>query len=441
MSISNGFPGIIKLATKTMSGLMSSSDKIKLDSINPGELKKAKEDIDELRSTVIPNKIYTVVIDLNNKDPYNAVSYKNDAVGFEPLYVNQTTGDCNYGSWENVINSLIRPKPCLVKNSKVLSYLDPNNYARTIYGSGVDIMNESSGDVMIEFPKVAYKLEKKGNIIEFSICSQKPENDNSWSYEAFLSEDGLRQERDYMYYSAYEGWIDSENKLRSLSDKIPSVNYPMYLYRSYADNNGKNYSAVSIAKRMYISMLTIMVTKSLDIKRTIGLGVSDLQYDEGINRAIKSGTMNLKGLFYGSNSGKDGMKVFGIENFIGNIAEFTEGLVLVEGNLHYKTTAEYNDEGKGYISIGKYPPTGSGWVKSVNVVNQLLIPSEYDAASNSYFTSRVDMPENELSTYVCAIGGSYYTNESCGHLCMDFRYEPSGSFSTSMATGSRIVCC
>ena len=187
MSISNGFPGTIKLATKTMSGLMSSSDKIKLDSINPGEIEKAKEDIDELRSTVIPNKIYTARIDLNNKDPYNAVTYMNDAIGFEPLYVNQTTGECNYGSWKNIIDSLIRPKPCLYKNGKVLSYLDETNYARTIYGSGIDIINESSGDIMIEFPKLAYKIEKNGNIIDFSISTQKV--DDTWSYEAFLSEE------------------------------------------------------------------------------------------------------------------------------------------------------------------------------------------------------------------------------------------------------------
>ena len=80
MSISNGFPGIVKLATKTRSGLMSTSDKIKLDSINPGEISEAKEDIQKLKDVIIPTKTYTVRIDLNNKDPYQAVSYKNDAI-------------------------------------------------------------------------------------------------------------------------------------------------------------------------------------------------------------------------------------------------------------------------------------------------------------------------------------------------------------------------
>ena len=434
MSISNGFPGIVKLATKTRSGLMSTSDKIKLDSINPGEISEAKEDIQKLKDVIIPTKTYTVRIDLNNKDPYQAVSYKNDAIGFEPLYVNQTTGECNYGSWKDVISNMIKPKPCLLQGDKVISYLDENNYARSVYGSGVDILNESSGNVMVEFSKVYYKLEKTGNIIDFSISDKKI--DDTWRCDAFISEDGLRTEKDYMYYSAYEGWLDSDNKLRSLSDKIPTVNRAIYNYRSYARNNGNTYSIINISKRMYISLITIMVTKSLNIKTSIGLGVSDLDYT-GDNRAIKSGTMNTKGLFFGNNTGKDGNKVFGIENFTGNLSEFVEGLIQKNGVLFYKKSYPYNDNASGYTSTGDNV-SESGWVKSVKIMNGIIIPSEVEAASNNYFASYVYIPEDSTLTYACAIGGSYYMNQSCGHLCMDFRYETE---TTSYSTGSRIVSC
>ena len=88
--------------------------------------------------------------------------------------------------------------------------------------------------------------------------------------------------------------------------------------------------------------------------------------------------------------------------------------------------------------IGKYPPEGSGWVKSVDVYDRLLIPSEYDAASNNYFMSYVYMPEDSTLNYICTLGGSYYMNISCDHLCIDFRYEQN---TTSQATGSRIVSC
>lgn len=437
MSISNGFPGSVKLATKIRSGLMSSSDKIKLDSIDPIAISEAKEDIEILKSTVIPNKVYTVRIDLNNSDPYESVSYMNDALGFEPLSVNQSTGECNYGSWKNIIDTVIKPKPCLYKSSSVVTYLNPNNYSSSIYGSGIDITNELSGDIMIEFSKVYYKLEKTGNTVDFSISTAKERPDNTWTSAAFLSEDGLRTEQDHMYFGAYEGWVDEDNKLRSLSDRIPTANRPIFNYRSYSRNNGNTYSMVSVSKRMYISLLTILVTKSLSIKNTIGYGVSDLQYT-GDNRAIKTGTMNTKGLFYGSRTGLNGMKVFGIENFIGNLAEFTDGLLRVEDGLYYKSAYPYNDTAAGYNLIGNYPPTGSGWVKSVEVFDGLLVPSEYDAASNNYFSSYVYMPANRTLNHVCAFGGSYYMNLSCDHLCIDFRYEQE---STSVATGSRIVSC
>lgn len=435
MSISNGFPGSVKLATKTMSGLMSSSDKIKLDSINTTEIEKAKEDIDILKNKIIPNKIYTAKIDLNNKDPYNAVTYANDAVKFEPLRMNKTTGECDYGSWKDVIETIIRPKPCLFKNSKVLAYLDPNNYAMTTYGSGIDIYDESTGDIMIEFPKLAYKVEKNGNIITISISNKKI--DDTWSTEAFMSEDGLSNEMEYMYYSAYEGWIDGDNRLRSLSDKFPTTNYPIHKYRECSKNNGDTYSMVSIAKRMYVTLLTILVTKSLDIKTSIGLGVSDLDYTDE-SRVIKTGTMNKKGLFYGNNTGINGIKVFGIENFIGNLSEFIEGLVLLENKLYYKTTYPYNDTGNEYYLYDNELPEESGWIKSVSIVNSILIPIKVEASSNTYFSSYFYIPEDKSLNYVCAIGGSYYMNQLCGYMCMDFRYDTT---TTSLATGSRIISC
>ena len=76
--------------------------------------------------------------------------------------------------------------------------------------------------------------------------------------------------------------------------------------------------------------------------------------------------------------------------------------------------------------------------KVIPISNGLLAPSEYDASSNNYFASYVYMPEDDTLKYTCALGGSYYMNQSCGHLCMDFRYE---SETTSQATGSRIVSC
>ena len=91
-----------------------------------------------------------------------------------------------------------------------------------------------------------------------------------------------------------------------------------------------------------------------------------------------------------------------------------------------------------FLFIGKLPPLGSGWVKSVTTYKGLLIPYEYGATSTSYFATYVYMPEDDELNHSCVMGGSYYMNESCNHLCMDFRYELD---MTSYAVGSRIVSC
>lgn len=435
MSISNGFPGVVKLATQKESGLMSSSDKIKLDNINPSDITNAKEDITKLKDTVIPTQIYGIKIDLNNADPYSSVTYTDGATGFVPLYVNQITSECNYGSWEDIIKSIIRPKPVLIKNGSIISYLDSENYARTVYGSGIDISNEDSGDVFIEFAKLPYKIEINGSILTFKIATKHI--DDTWSYDAFLSENGIPKVKDYMYYGAYEGFVDGDGKLRSLSNKYPSHSKPIFQFRSYATNNGLGYQMINYAKRIYVSLLAIMVTKTTNIINAIGKGVSELEFN-GENRSIKTGTMDTKGLFYGNNNGIDGMKLFGIENFCGDLSEFCEGLIKIKGSLYYKNSAPYNDNGGSYSLLGSYPD-GSGWVKKVTQYNNsIIVPSEFTGDSSKYFCSySYGAKDNNLS-YVLSIGGSFYTNQSNGLLCLDFRNEVE---TLNIATGSRLGYC
>lgn len=435
MSISSGFPGRIPTASKSASGLMSSSDKIKLDSINPGDIINSKEEIDRLKDSITPTKIYGIAIDTSDSNPYTCVTYIDDAINFSPLFVNQITSECNYGSWKEVISSTFNPKPVLIKDGNVIMYLDENNYSRNIYGTSVNISNGTAGDVMIEFSKIYYKIEKTGNIIKFKISTKKI--DNTWKADAFLSEDGLYNESDHIYIGAYESIIDEDGNLRSLSGHVPLSNKPIFQFRVYAENNGINYRQMNFVKRELISFLTIMVTKSLDVQSKIGKGVSQLEWT-GNNNAIKTGTMNTNGLFYGESTGKQGVKVFGIENFWGNLNEFTEGLVLNNNILYYKNAGPYNDNGSGYNLIGNFPLSGSGWIKDKNIIDNIIsIPSEYDASSNTYFSDYCYTDSVENIVHVATSGGSFFNNLSCGVSCLDLRCE---SETINQSIGSRLIC-
>lgn len=435
MSISSGFPSRIPIASQKASGLMSSSDKIKLDNINPGDILASKEEIDKLKDTITPTKIYGIAINMSNSDPYTCVTYTDDAINFSPLFVNQITSECNYGSWKEIIDSTFKPKPVLVKDGNVVMYLDENNFARNIYGVGVDINSGAAGDVMIEFSKIYYKLEKTGDIINFKISTKKI--DETWTCDAFLSENGLYEECDHIYIGAYESTVDEDGKLRSLSGYVPTANNPISQFRGYAENNGINYKQMNFVKRELISFLTIMVTKTLDVQSKIGKGVSQLEWT-GNNNAIKTGTMNTNGLFYGESTGKQGIKVFGIENFWGNLNEFVEGLIRNESTLYYKKAGPYNDTGSGYNLAGELPLSKGGWIKSKDIIDGIIsVPSEYDASSNTYFSDYCYMPDLDDLICIGTAGGSFFNNLSCGVSCIDLRSEPG---TVNQSIGSRLVC-
>lgn len=83
------------------------------------------------------------------------------------------------------------------------------------------------------------------------------------------------------------------------------------------------------------------------------------------NLLLETGTMNGKGLFWGENAGKAGVKVFGMENYYGNQWRRTVGLILANGTAKVKlspsvkdgsSATNYNTDGTGYIEIPNSTP-------------------------------------------------------------------------------------
>lgn len=90
---------------------------------------------------------YGIKIDMTESNPEAAISYIEDAIGFNPLKVDKGTGNCNYGSWEKIISNFFGVEPVLVKDDKVIAKLDPDNIdkkleipftEKKIYGFNLD---------------------------------------------------------------------------------------------------------------------------------------------------------------------------------------------------------------------------------------------------------------------------------------------------------------
>lgn len=113
------------------------------------------------------------------------------------------------------------------------------------------------------------------------------------------------------------------------------------------------------------------MSKSLDTQAKYGCGVCSA------SNAIGQGTMNGKGRFWGDNSQTNGVKIFGMENWYGNIWRRIEGYVtnssgvqlvkMCYGTRDGSTADAYSTGGTGYVSMGTTSGTSGSGIQTMHV--------------------------------------------------------------------------
>ena len=339
-------------------------------------------------------KIYGVAVASDG-----TVSYTDNAEtdGLQPLSVDQSTGECEYGSWQNIITDFIGCKPCLFKNGEVQCYLNPNNYNQKLNDDGtvnttetVDLVNSdgSGADVMVEFKRTWYKFTADSDgSLTFRGANYPAEDFVSNAFYSIDTdeneEDGYtRKTKPYMYYGAYDGvhitesngnytlhsnsgYTSSDTVINGYTDNADS--YADY-FRSAANKNGNNYHIEDWIRRSYILGLLMLVTRSSDIKSVI------CPYFGGPTTNNPTGLLNDKKLFSKSISSTEyqysSTKVFGIENFFGNHYSIIDGFRFNNStggenpNLYFVDRTPYGsnrnfDYNLGYIPKGNCDNTNS----------------------------------------------------------------------------------
>ena len=162
--------------------------------------------------------VWGVDIDYTESDPYDAVTYKESAVGMTP----------GGAAW-NLTALFANIKPCMFKNGAVNYYLDPANFGKKADGvTNADITLGNDGDVMIEIPKMGYKIETVGNTLKVRV-TDNPEDENFCYYAHTRTTEG---DKDYLYVSAYKGYVDGSSVLWSLSGKTLTDGISMNSFRA-----------------------------------------------------------------------------------------------------------------------------------------------------------------------------------------------------------------
>lgn len=377
------------------------------------------------RTSVTPKKRdYLFGYDLvkATSSPSGRVTYPDDVdnAGFTPAAMNFSTSKFNYGSWNFAPGEKFMPRPCMLTYAGVVDeYLNPNDYTKNTENLPSQAANVSfNGNAMMEWPKIFTKRWEENGVYHFR-CSDTPQDD---TWECWSNYDRLNNQIDHFYTPIYFGSKDSSNRLRSISGAANSVSTTADAEINYAKANGADWYIEVLADRLLLQDLLVMMAKTTECQTAFGYGRC-----KTTNRdAISNGTMNTRGMFWGDDDQTSGVKVFGMENWWGNLWRRTAGYVndngvqvvkLTRGTKDGSTAADYNTDGTGYIEIVGATPTGTsgGYIKTMKTEAFGRLPV---VASGSSSTFEADgLWFNNYQVNYAFFGGSWRDDLLVGPFC------------------------
>jgi hypothetical protein len=365
-------------------------------------------------------EMYSFIIDPNESNPNNAVSYIGANSEYTPAYMDFANGEFKYGSWGDAFFMDLF-KPCMLKSDGTVDYyLDPNDYTKKIDGVTASDVADSTydGNAMVEVGQIwiSEKVYNGKHLIR--IANGKVSND--FDCYTHTKKDGTLAQ--HIYRGLYDGGLVS-NVVRSISGLAPCCNQTGQNQITYAKANGTGWNVDEYSLRRLINYLLILISKSLDTQGKFGKGVQD----GGENAKVNSGTLNNKGMFFGYNTGSSAVKVFHIENWWGNLWKLTNGLVAKYGKLFYKmcegqwdgsTADDYSEAGTGYIDSGvTLSGTSGSCIKTMKLVPGVgLVPKDISGSNSTYYCDGCWFNAS-VSPLFARFGGNSNNGLLCGAFC------------------------
>ncbi|MGA4517190.1 hypothetical protein ACPA0F_07870 [Solibacillus silvestris] len=361
--------------------------------------------------------IFGVKIDMKNSNPATAVTYIDGATDSVPAQtINTFNGYVNgertyiksfdYGSWRNrfPFNQI---KPCLFRNGTVYAYLDPYDFTK--YANGT---SAGYGDVMIEFPKIYWKIEKVGTDLFVRYSWLKLDS----TYKCLAHMRG-EEERDFIYISAYMG-TTVEGKTRSLTNYTPTDKKEAFACRELAQANGPGYEMMTYHQMLMLQVLFLVMFKSRDSQASLGDGFYSAA--SSVNSPQKTGLLDKKGMFWGDTmTSMDRVKFCGIEDPWGNSNYFLEGIAIRDtdgkiftANTNFKNTYFPTKDFTGYTeTLYSLPPRKNsiGFISDVIGTTELgFIASQVTGSETTYFPdmSNYSLYEATSASFTATAGGT-----------------------------------
>lgn len=375
---------------------------------------------------------YTVIIDKTNANSETACTYADNALSM-------TKGS---NDWDSMpIFKDIRP--CIFKNGEVQYYLNPNNWNQKYGSTTASDLTGVDGDVMIEIPKFAYKIVSTNTTITVSVSNDDEviENDNDYTYDAFSRI--TEGDRDYFYKGAFKGSLDGDGKLRSVAGAKPANNQTIAAFRLAARLNGSHYQQSTYAQLKALQCLYLIKYGNRDSQNAVGNGVVNTSesYITGYNTISITGanftTSTLEsGMTFGTTANQTThVRLFGIEDFWGNIWEWVDGLTTNSSRQVVTSWNSFSGEDTTSTSI----TTASGVTSnSSGYVNNMIgntaagfMPNGFSGSSSTYWAVNGAL----FAACVLYFGGRWVSGDGTGAFCLA---ASSGASTANADVGARL---
>ena len=352
--------------------------------------------------------IYGIKFDTTRDENNNPIlgtlwgTYTDDAAAFDGAYMDFANDIFVDNGWFNrwPFNEI---KPCIVKNGVVVGYLNKNDYTKFEDGTAAPNNDRTAGNVMVEIPKIYYKISTDDHYNYIQISNQTFEG------ACCLAHVYKGQELSKIYIDAYLSCATDYETYGpySVSGIIPvpgafNISYGS-VYSAIKDFRGNRCEPFTYNAFTLIGCLFAIMFKSTDAKASLGIGL----YSYTTNN-VQTGILDTKGFCYGENTNASGnptlgrIKLFGLEDFYGGKYTYCSGLYLASTLDRYKVIDPY-DPNQEYSLAGlenfseliptadKLPLTNTGQkvpvkLSGINALGFARINYELDPSSVASYT-------------------------------------------------------
>ncbi|MGG0666981.1 Ig-like domain-containing protein [Lederbergia citrisecunda] len=279
------------------------------------------------------SSIFGFTIDESNSDPETSVQYIHGAEGMEPGSEN----------WDSVFPfNRIRPVLLDKKTGAVVGELNKNNFGQDIHGGSITLTEDV--DVMIEFPKLYWKIEKENDVISVQVSEEQ----SGAGFKALAHTDGNGAVKDKLYVSAYQatrfgtfGNYHMSSHFGTLFQTSASKS-AIDGYVTSNDTTGR-YRTMNWSQWTMLQILFVLRYKTMNSLTALGKGPA--------SGARSTGALKESGMYTVSTSPAPNNKFSGIENlFTTSLPHWISDLTTNESVDFVINGTTVKTEFTGYIS-------------------------------------------------------------------------------------------